>query len=61
MRQEGGGRSHWHFDGARLVSVDAMNAPRDYMTAKRLIDAGRSPEPERVADLSAPVKTLLTA
>ena len=61
VRAEGAGRSHWHFDGARLVSVDAMNAPRDYMTAKRLIDAGRSPDPAAVADTSAPVKTLLAA
>ena len=61
VRQDGAGRSHWHFDGPRLVSVDAMNAARDYMTAKRLIDAGRSPDPAAVADLSAPVKTLLAA
>ena len=61
VREEGAGRSHWHYSGGRLVSVDAMNAPRDYMTAKRLIDAGRSPDPAAVADLSAPVKSLLAA
>ena len=61
VRADGAGRSHWHFDGDRLTSVDAMNAPRDYMTAKRLIDAGRSPDPVAVADVNAPVKSLLAA
>ncbi len=59
IRQDGAARSHWHYAGARLVSVDAMNAPRDYMTAKRLIAEGRSPDPAAVADAAAPVKRLL--
>ena len=56
VRASGAGRSHWYYDGARLVAVDAMNAPRDYMVGKRLIEAGRSPEPgavEAAADLKA--------
>lgn len=55
VRASGPGRSHWYYRGGRLVAVDAMNAPRDYMTAKRLIEAGRSPPPEAVeaADLKA--------
>jgi 3-phenylpropionate/trans-cinnamate dioxygenase ferredoxin reductase subunit len=56
VRGAGAGRSHWYYDGARLVAVDAMNAPRDYMVGKRLIEAGRSPAPgavEEAADLKA--------
>lgn len=56
VRSAGAGRSHWYYDGGRLVAVDAMNAPRDYMVGKRLIEAGRSPEPgavEEAADLKA--------
>ncbi len=59
VRQDGGARSHWHYAQGRLVSVDAMNAPRDYMTAKRLIAAGRSPDPADVADAGRPIKRLL--
>ena len=56
VRSAGAGRSHWYYDRGRLVAVDAMNAPRDYMVGKRLIEAGRSPEPgavEAAADLKA--------
>ena len=33
--------------GDRLLAVDAMNDPRAYMTAKRWIEAGVSPDPAR--------------
>ena len=52
-------RSHWYFEGDRLVAVDAMNAPRDYMIGKRLIDADRSPAPGMVADPTCDLKALL--
>ena len=58
IRASGAGRSHWYYAGARLLAVDAMNAPRDYMVGKRLIEAGRSPEPAAV-EASADVKALL--
>lgn len=54
-----GGLSVWAFVGDRLVAVEALNAPRDYMVGKRLIDAGRSADPTAVADLSLPVKALM--
>ena len=59
VREDGAGRSHWHYSGPTLVSVDAIDAPRDYMVAKRLLEAGRSPAPEAVADTATPVKALL--
>ena len=58
--RDGAGRSHWYYDGPRLIAVDAMNAPRDYMVGKRLIEAGRSPEPGAV-EAAADPKALLRA
>lgn len=54
-----GARSHWYFAGDRLLAVDAMNDPRGFMVAKRLIEAGRSPDPALVADPATDLKTLL--
>lgn len=45
-----GSQSVWYFDGALLLAVDAMNDPRAFMTARRWIEAGRSPDPDLVAD-----------
>lgn len=43
------GGSSWYFSAGRLIAVDALNDPRAYMIGKRLIEAGRSPDPEAVA------------
>lgn len=51
--------SHWYFQGDRLLAVDAVNAPRDYMVGKRLLEMGRSVAPEVVADPDANLKALL--
>ncbi|CCF00841.1 pyridine nucleotide-disulphide oxidoreductase family protein (plasmid) [Sinorhizobium fredii HH103] len=45
-----GSCSYWYFAGEKLLAVDAINDARAYMTAKKLIDAGRSPSPLDVAD-----------
>ena len=58
VRSSGAGRSHWYYRGDALIAVDAMNAPRDYMVGKRLIEAGRSPSFEAVKE-SPDVKALL--
>ncbi|WP_306132543.1 NAD(P)/FAD-dependent oxidoreductase [Roseivivax marinus] len=54
-----GSVSFWYFAGDRLLAVDAMNDPRAYMVAKRLIEAGRSPDPDAVADPETDLKALL--
>jgi 3-phenylpropionate/trans-cinnamate dioxygenase ferredoxin reductase component len=59
VRDAGTARSHWYFDGARLLAVDAMNDPRAFMIARRLIDAGRSADPAFVADPASDLKSLL--
>ncbi len=54
-----GSVSHWYYRGTKLLAVDAMNAPRDYMVGKRLIEAGKSPAPEVIASPELVLKTLL--
>lgn len=57
--RDGDGRSHWYYAGDRLLAVDAMNDPRAYMVGKRLIEAGKSPAPDQIADPATDLKTLL--
>ncbi|WP_375175840.1 NAD(P)/FAD-dependent oxidoreductase [Pseudooceanicola sp.] len=52
-------RSHWYYAGARLLAVDAMNDPRAFMVAKRLLAAGKSPDPAAVGDPGIDLKTLM--
>ncbi|WP_096784400.1 NAD(P)/FAD-dependent oxidoreductase [Rhodobacter sp. CZR27] len=56
---EGSAVSFWYYCGEELLAVDAMNDPRAYMAGKRLIEAGRSPDPGLVADPAVPLKSLL--
>jgi len=51
--------SFWYFGGDQLLAVDAMNDPRAYMVAKRLIDNGKSADASAVADPDTDLKTLL--
>jgi 3-phenylpropionate/trans-cinnamate dioxygenase ferredoxin reductase subunit len=51
--------SHWYFAGATLLAVDALGDARAYMIGKRLIEAGRSPDPALLADPAADLKALL--
>lgn len=56
---EGAAASFWYYAGDRLLAVDAMNDPRAYMVGKRLIEAGRSPDPTLVADPATDLKVLM--
>lgn len=58
-KANGAGRSFWYFKQNDLLAVDAINDPRAYMVAKRLIEAGKSPNPARVADIRSDLKSLL--
>ncbi len=58
---KGKGMSFWYFKDDELLAVDAVNEPRAYMVGKRLIDAGKSPSPEQIADTGLELKTLLKA
>lgn len=60
-RRDGAATSFWYYRGDALLAVDAMNDPRAYMIGKRLIEAGKSPPTDQVADVATPVKSLLAA
>jgi 3-phenylpropionate/trans-cinnamate dioxygenase ferredoxin reductase subunit len=51
--------SFWYYRGDQLLAVDAMNEPRAYMVGKRLIEAGKTADPQIVADPGADLKGLL--
>lgn len=56
-----GAVSHWYYAGDSLLAIDAMNDPRAYMVGKRLIESGKSPAPEAIADPGADLKAMLKA
>jgi len=51
--------SFWYYKGETLLAVDAANDPRGYMIGKRLIEGGKSPSPDVVADPDTDMKALL--
>jgi 3-phenylpropionate/trans-cinnamate dioxygenase ferredoxin reductase subunit len=61
VRDTGSARSHWYYAGETLLALDAMNDGRAYMVGKRLIEAGKSPAPEVIADPESNLKALLKA
>jgi 3-phenylpropionate/trans-cinnamate dioxygenase ferredoxin reductase subunit len=56
-----GAQSVWYYRGDRLLAVDAMNDPRNYMIGKRMIEAGKSPSPEAIADPATDMMALMKA
>lgn len=54
-----GALSVWYYKGDELLAVDAMNDGATYMIASRLLKAGQSPSPDRIADADLNLKTLL--
>lgn len=60
-RTDGGAVSHWYYAGSTLLAVDAMNAPRDFMVGKRLIENAKNPSPKVIANPDTVLKDLLRA
>ncbi len=50
--------SLWHFLAGRLVAVDTLDDPRTHLLARQLLDAGRSPTPQQVADAGCDLKSV---
>ena len=48
-----------HYVGERLVCVESVNAPVEHMTARKLLEAGRSPAASVACDASIALKTHL--
>ena len=51
--------SFWYYKANHLIAVDAMNDPRAYMVAKRLIEAGKTADASIVANPLADLRGLL--
>ncbi|MCR9111819.1 MAG: FAD-dependent oxidoreductase [Rhodobacteraceae bacterium] len=60
-RQGDSGVSFWYFRGDQLLAVDAANDARAYMVGKRLIDSGKTADPDMVAHPETDLKALLRA
>ena len=58
-RTAGDATSFWYYKRDALLAVDAANAPREYMVGKRLIESGKSPDPNAVADPATDLKALM--
>lgn len=52
----GNGFSVLHFDGGTLRAIESVNSPVDQMTARKLMQAGKSPDRATAADPAVPLK-----
>jgi 3-phenylpropionate/trans-cinnamate dioxygenase ferredoxin reductase subunit len=48
-----------HYRAGQLVCVESVNAPLDHMAARKLLESGANPPPERACDQAVPMKALL--
>ena len=51
--------SLWRFRSGRLAAVETVDAPKDHLLARRLLDAAVSPTPEQAGDPSFDLASLL--
>lgn len=54
----GGSFSVYHYRQGRLIAVDSVNAAKDHMLARKLLQAGITPTAEQVADAAFDLNTL---
>lgn len=55
----GGTFSVYHFRADKLIAVDSVNAAKDHLQARKLLDAGFSPTPGQAADSGFDLGSLL--
>ncbi len=51
----------FYYKGDRLIAVDAVNKPGEYLGAKMLIQTGRTLPPAAIEDMSRPMKELVAS
>lgn len=54
-----GSFSVYHFKGDHLLAVDSVNASKDHLQARKLLDASKSPTPAQAQDSAYDLLTLL--
>ena len=57
--QQAGAFSVYHFKGDRLLAVDSVNASKDHLLARKLLDAGVSPTLAQAQDAGFDLASLL--
>jgi len=48
-----------YLKGGKVIALDCVNMVKDYVQGRKLVEAGASPDPDRLADASVPLKELL--
>lgn len=48
-----------HYAGEQLACVESVNAPHDHLSARKLLETGRSPAPAAACDPATPLKAWL--
>lgn len=61
VRKGDSGQSHWYFKDGAFIAVDAIDAARDYMVGKRLLEMGKTITAEQAEDAQTNLKVLLKA
>jgi len=51
----------FYYKGDKLIAVDAVNRPAEYLGAKMLIQTGRTLPPSELEDMSRPMKELVAS
>jgi 3-phenylpropionate/trans-cinnamate dioxygenase ferredoxin reductase subunit len=49
----------FYFQKDRLIAVDAINRPKEFLLSRRLLTAERSPDPDKLGDDAVPVQDVL--
>jgi 3-phenylpropionate/trans-cinnamate dioxygenase ferredoxin reductase subunit len=49
----------FHLKGGKVICVEAVNAPPEFMGGKQMIARGTPVDPERLADPAVPIKSLM--
>ena len=52
------GLSVWYYRDDQLLAIDAMNEPKSYAFGRKIIEAGKNPPQEVVADPATDLKAL---
>ena len=50
--------SVWYYRGDQLLAIDAMNEPKSYAFGRKIIESGKNPDPQIVANPATDLKTL---
>jgi len=50
-----------YLKGGKVIALDCVNATKDYVQVRKLVEAGASPDPAQLADAGVPLKELLPA